>query len=150
MQIRQAFGLASRYGTSNGWEEYSQNGGLSPWWTYRPGDDYIGARLNAPRLKTDPLIILHRDWKIATYILLIAPPKVNYYCLMGWVSNRAHKYKAGHVIENKYLVRMDQKNITNRKAASLSTAYRNTDGGDFGGKPDGGINSVYPLLLDDQ
>jgi len=145
MQIRQAFGLNGRYG----WEEYSQNGSLAPWWTYRPGDDYIGARLNAASLKTDPVIILHRDWSIADYILLIAPPKASGYCLMGWVSNRSHNFTAGHVIENKYLVRMDQKNVTDRtSAAPLAAAYRETNGGDFEGG--GNITPILtPLLLDD-
>ncbi len=151
MQIRQAFGLTGRYGTAGGWVEYSQNGGLSPWWTHRPGDDYIGARLNAARLKTDPFVTLHRDWKIATYILLIAPPKVNHYCLLAWVSNRPHNYTAGHVIENKYLVRMDQMNVTdNNSVASLAAAYRKTDGGDFEGKADVHVNSFLHLLLTDE
>ena len=148
MQIRQAFGLTGRYGTSGGWVEYSQNGNLVPWWTYRAGDDYIGARLNAASLKTDPFVILHSDWDIATYILLIAPPKVNYYCLMGWVSNRYHNYTAGHVIENKYLVRMDQVNVTDHNTvAPLAAAYRETDGGDFEGKNDVHLHHLHHLLL---
>ena len=149
MQIRQAFGLDGRDGTPGGWVEYSQKGNLVPWWTFRPADDYVGAMLNVPNLQTDPLIILHRDWGIATYILLIAPPKVNNYCLFGWVSNKKHSYAAGHVIENKYLMRMDQKNVTSRSAvAPLAAAYRASDGGDFVGLPD--FNSAIPLLLESE
>jgi hypothetical protein len=148
MQIRQAFSLNGRYGTPGGWVEYSQNGNLVPWWTYRPEDDYVGAMLNVSNLKTDPLIILHRDWGIADYILLIAPPKVDNYCLFGWVSNRKHSYAAGHVIENKYLMRMDQRNVTNRSAvAPLATAYRASDGGDFVGRGDHN-HAVFHLLFD--
>ncbi len=150
MQIRQAFGLNGRYGTPGGWYEYSQNGALVPWWTYRPGDDYIGATLNVSTLQTDPIIILHRDWPIANYILLIAPPKAGNYCLFGWVSNRYHNFSAGKVVENKYLVRMDQRNITDLSTVnSLAAAYRDSDGGDFDGKGDANIGPILPLLLND-
>lgn len=151
MQIRQAFGLNGRYGTPGGWVEYSQNGSLAPWWTYRHGDDYIGTILNAANLKTDPVLILHQDWDIADYILLIAPPKVNNYCLMGWVSNRSHNFPAGHIIENKYLLRMDQTGVTSRNSvAPLAEAYRASDGGDFEGKSEALPLSFLPLLLSDK
>lgn len=149
MQIRQAFCLTGQYGTSGGWVEYSESGSLSPWWTYWPGDDYIGARLNAANLKTDPFMIMYQDWPIADYILTIGPPKVNYYCLVAWVSNRYHNYNAGHVVENKYLIRMDQRNVTtNSTVAPLAAGYRSGDGGDFEGKPDVNIGIFLPLILD--
>ena len=152
MQIRQAFALTGRYGTANGWYEYSQNGAIAPWWTYRQFDDYLGATLNAANLKTDPLVILHNDWAIATYILTIAPPKVNNFCLMAWVSNKYHNYPAGHIIENKYLVRMDQTNVTSPSSpAAIAAQYRESDGGDFIGKPNGSpmLDHLPLLLLED-
>jgi hypothetical protein len=147
MQIRQVFGL----GNSSSWVEYSQNGSIAPWWVFRPGDDYIGAWINAANMKVDPVMILHRDWEIADYILTIAPPKVSGYSLIGWVSNRWHNYTAGHVIENKYLVRMDQRNVTDHTTvAPLAAAYRETDGGDFEGKADVNVGNFLPLLLGDE
>jgi len=151
MQIRQAFGLTGVYGTPGGWVEYSQGGDLVPYWIWRPGDDYIGARINASMLKTDPVMIMHRDWNIADRITLIGPPKVNYYCFIAWVSDRLHNFTAGHVIENKYLLRMDQKNVTdNNSVAPLAAAYRETDGGDFEGKTDVNVSNFLHLLLDDE
>jgi len=143
MQIRQAFCLTGTY--ARYWYKYSQNGGVSPWYDYRPDDDYIGATINVSRLKIDPLVILYRDWRIADYILSIGPPKSNKYALMAWVANHYHVFKAGHVIENKYLVRMDQLNRNN--VASLAAAYRKSDGGDFIGKPDVQPQVHIPLLL---
>jgi len=141
MQIRQALCLTGTYAPY--WYKYSQNGGLTPWYDYRPKDDYIGATINASRLKIDPLMILYRDWSIADYILSIGPPKSNSYALMAWVSNRRHVFKAGHVIENKYLVRMDQTNRNN--VAALAAAYRKSDGGDFIGRS--AVQPHIPLLL---
>jgi len=151
MQIREAFGLTGRYGIPGGWYEYSQNGAIAPWWTYRQFDDYIGAVINAAHLKTDPLVILHNDWAIATYLLTIAPPKTYHYCLMAWVSNKYHNYPAGHIIENKYLVRMDQTNVTSPSSvAAIAEEYRGSDGGDFIGKPNKSPSLDYlPLLLED-
>jgi len=107
--------------------------------------------VNKSELNTDPFVTLHRDWEIADYILLIAPPKVNHYCLIAWVSNRYHNYTAGHVIENKYLLRMDQMNVTdNNSVAPLAAAYRETDGWDFEGKADVNVGNFLSLLLDDE
>jgi len=149
-QIRQAFCLVggSYYGVR--WNKYSQGGLLSPWYAYRPKDDYIGATINTDKLKVDPLMILHRDWPLAVRILTIGPPNYASYSFMAWVAYNKYNFAANQVIEKKYLIRMDQTNLSasNRaKANSLAKAYRESDGGDFIGEPDVQPQVHIPLLL---
>lgn len=148
MQIRNALGLAHRSGLT----KYSQARPILKQghnYTDNGKEDYLGAYINQTNVKVDPVMILHRDWSAADYILLISPPKAPE-CLIAWVDRGTHRYSAGQIVEIKHLLRMDQRNVTSYQSVeSLSQAYRESDGGDFIGKPDSTIAPIIPLLLDE-
>ncbi len=136
MQIRQALGLTTTYATTTGWIEFSQDQDLVPYYYQGGGDDdYLGARIDTSGAAVDPILILHQDWNIADYILLIAPTVADE-CLIAWVSNRNHFFAAGEVIENKLLLAMNQLSIGSHAGpAAVASAYRAGTGGDFSDQP---------------
>ncbi len=126
--------------------EYSLDTDIVHWYNYGGyDDDYIGARIARLEIKIDPALIMYEDWPMADYILSISPPKART-CLIAWVSRRDHTFSAGQVIENQYLLAMNQFNVTSHSSLSnLAKQYRSGQGGDATNI----MGILKPLLLKD-